>query len=537
MLIYNEDDQLIYTNEASLYEENLPIASLLDVTSNEISINDIDYIKDTRKADYKQWSYISLVPKDIYYDRINQVSSIVTLMVIVFSLINVIIAYSFANWMYLPVKRIITSYRSDEDEAVPNQSEYEYIESVINKNIEEKGKMKRDLYLQKQPLKNAFFLNYLRGYTKDLQYIEKQLEHFNILISEDGYQVLLVEFMKHKEERSNDSLSQFIIHNIFEEIITTYFSCEAVELEDSVAFIINQDHSGILIEELEKHLNTAVDMVEKEYNLSCLLGVSRIHTSLIRLSNAYQESLESVNHAKLYKNRRIVYFEDIQKLSTQYEFSIEHENRLIHFIKIGDLTQTLAIIDEVIRQNTQEHLLKLGYMQCLMFDLIGAIIKSVNDEAFNHLINDKSPIRRMMATSDMEEMKGILVEVATIACELQASQYQQTKKYAVNDDINAFIEENYADPDLNVARLGDVFNMTPAYLSKLYKNETGNSILHAINMTRIEASKKLLVQTNYSISEISEKVGYLYSNAFIRFFKNHTGITPGQYKNMTKSTS
>ncbi|MBN2877061.1 MAG: helix-turn-helix domain-containing protein, partial [Bacilli bacterium] len=46
-----------------------------------------------------------------------------------------------------------------------------------------------------------------------------------------------------------------------------------------------------------------------------------------------------------------------------------------------------------------------------------------------------------------------------------------------------------------------------------------------------------LTETSLSIHEISERVGYLYSNAFIRFFKNQIGMTPGQYKNIHMSNS
>lgn len=119
------------------------------------------------------------------------------------------------------------------------------------------------------------------------------------------------------------------------------------------------------------------------------------------------------------------------------------------------------------------------------------------------------------------------------ACELNSSQ-QEMQKYFIEKDINQYIKENYFNPDLNVSMLGKTFHLTPAYLSKIYKCETGNSLLYAINSIRIEASKKLLAETELSVNQIAKLVGYLYCNAFIRFFKKQTGLTPGQYRNLNK---
>ena len=48
---------------------------------------------------------------------------------------------------------------------------------------------------------------------------------------------------------------------------------------------------------------------------------------------------------------------------------------------------------------------------------------------------------------------------------------------------------------------------------------------------RISESKKLLTSTYLSVREVSEKVGFLDYNYFIRLFKKHVGTTPLKYRN------
>ncbi|MNE32853.1 Bifunctional transcriptional activator/DNA repair enzyme AdaA [compost metagenome] len=78
--------------------------------------------------------------------------------------------------------------------------------------------------------------------------------------------------------------------------------------------------------------------------------------------------------------------------------------------------------------------------------------------------------------------------------------------------------------------IGDHFRLTPQYVSRLFREQTGQAGLHDyISQTRIEAAKLLLLQGT-SIDETAARVGFASSHAFIRVFKKYEGITPGKYK-------
>lgn len=70
--------------------------------------------------------------------------------------------------------------------------------------------------------------------------------------------------------------------------------------------------------------------------------------------------------------------------------------------------------------------------------------------------------------------------------------------------------------------------MTPAYLSTLFKKQTGESLLKFISQVRVEAAKSLL-EEGKSVSEVAEMVGFRDVSTFIRVFKKQTGLTPGQF--------
>ena len=100
------------------------------------------------------------------------------------------------------------------------------------------------------------------------------------------------------------------------------------------------------------------------------------------------------------------------------------------------------------------------------------------------------------------------------------------------DYINSYIEENYKDIDLNLSTLSQKLKLTPTYVSLIYKEHMGDSLINTINKLRIEAAKKLLKETDENIGNIATKVGFNSSHVFIRVFKKHEGVTPGQYKEL-----
>ena len=93
-----------------------------------------------------------------------------------------------------------------------------------------------------------------------------------------------------------------------------------------------------------------------------------------------------------------------------------------------------------------------------------------------------------------------------------------------------FVDIHYGDVTLNIATIAENLQITPTYMSKLYKEQTGEALPDYINKVRLKKAKVLLKDEKLSISEAAVKVGYINSNALIRSFKKYEGVTPGQYK-------
>ena len=93
-----------------------------------------------------------------------------------------------------------------------------------------------------------------------------------------------------------------------------------------------------------------------------------------------------------------------------------------------------------------------------------------------------------------------------------------------------YIQENYWEITLSVSMIADELNISAAYLSTLFKKETGQTLIKYISWYRIEKAKELLKTTTMKVGDIAEKVGYVNASYFISLFRNNVGCSPAKYR-------
>jgi AraC-like DNA-binding protein len=84
----------------------------------------------------------------------------------------------------------------------------------------------------------------------------------------------------------------------------------------------------------------------------------------------------------------------------------------------------------------------------------------------------------------------------------------------------------------SVTYLAEKVNLSPNYLSDLLKKETGMNAKDTIHYYLIEEAKRILLGTNKSISEIAYELGFEYPQYFSKLFKQKTGNTPQEFRNL-----
>jgi two-component system response regulator YesN len=94
--------------------------------------------------------------------------------------------------------------------------------------------------------------------------------------------------------------------------------------------------------------------------------------------------------------------------------------------------------------------------------------------------------------------------------------------------IQVFIE-NHLNEDLSLVRISEHIYLNPSYLSRFYKQKTGENLSEYIDKVRIRKVIEIMKSGNVRIHELGERVGYSNPGSFTRFFKKMTELTPQEY--------
>ena len=74
------------------------------------------------------------------------------------------------------------------------------------------------------------------------------------------------------------------------------------------------------------------------------------------------------------------------------------------------------------------------------------------------------------------------------------------------------------------------FYLSAKYFGDLVKKETGKSAQEFVQLKVIGLAKEKIFDTSKSVSEVAYELGFKYPAHFTRFFKQHVGQSPNEYR-------
>ncbi len=113
----------------------------------------------------------------------------------------------------------------------------------------------------------------------------------------------------------------------------------------------------------------------------------------------------------------------------------------------------------------------------------------------------------------------------------------QTQKYAERyKEILSYMNEHYKE-NITLNEVAEHFGYTSEYFSRSFKKYIGINYKDHIKSLRVNAAKKLLLESDKTITDIAFEIGAPDSKAFIRDFKNAYGVTPLKFRKVHRDMS
>lgn len=159
-----------------------------------------------------------------------------------------------------------------------------------------------------------------------------------------------------------------------------------------------------------------------------------------------------------------------------------------------------------------------------------AFINGINEILMEQQKNDETSVL-MLKCILMKLLVYIIKERYFSLCrpEKDMIHLERYGKTAMVDNIIAFLNENYMKP-VSLAQISANTYLSPVYVSKIFKEATGESPISYLIHLRLKKACELLENSNAPIKEIARQVGYTDAYYFSKHFKKYYGISPMNYR-------
>ena len=128
-----------------------------------------------------------------------------------------------------------------------------------------------------------------------------------------------------------------------------------------------------------------------------------------------------------------------------------------------------------------------------------------------------------------DEFEEILEKMLERHFATQKERQEKEKTGDVIFEVENYIKENI-ESDLSLELLASVVHLNPSYLSRYFKESTGENLSNYVTRCKMEKAAWLLDNTEQKINEIMLQLGYQKSQHFAKIFREQYGVSPKEYK-------
>jgi AraC-like DNA-binding protein len=490
------------------------------------------------------WTLINTRASADVYKSVNQMR-ISIIVITLFVMLMVFIALMLvSNRIYKPIDSLIKKVAgnsSNTENTYGESDEIKLLDNVFFDVLEKLNKFEQDKKSNTDILKKYYLRNLLNGSELNSLGNMNVSEESTVLVDFGEEMVIcllqadkLNDIAENLEDNDRELL-KFSLINIFDEILSTKFKVEAVDMtDDNITILLNTgENSEEFYEIAVKLIKEAQMYYTKYFKVSFSAVLSEIFTDVKKISKYYYGLTNDINYKLIFGKMCVITPQRIasNKQNVEFGISLEAEKQLIKSIKCGDYQSVeedlKGIFQEISSMNYSNIMLALIYLM----NSINSTVQKMNSNKLDTLNIDFEFYQHLLyQAEDIKEIYELYLKIAKEITNISALGTKSNKKYEILVyAIKDIVDANYHNSSLCLQEIADMLKMTSKYIGKIFKDDTGISVAQYINEVRIDKAVQLLQNTRYSVIEVMNKVGIEHESQFYKLFKAKFGTTPKEY--------
>lgn len=284
----------------------------------------------------------------------------------------------------------------------------------------------------------------------------------------------------------------------------------------------------------KKILNHMIDKISPFNIFHATLGAGEVIDNILDLRITVYSAIRCIYYRMIHGTNRLIDYKCIPCSSTNTDDDeVYNEFQFVNALSVYDYDKLRIIIEKIKKQVS-------SFSNCNI-DHIIALTKRMLDTFLmerirpNILLSNEKDIRAQyeLALANSPTIDSLFsalekIIINTMQNDKKEISLQQKRPILI---AQQYITENYG-KKITLEEVSSLANFSPAYFSTMFKKETGMKMLDYLTLCRINAAKKLLKQSDDSISSISMQVGFSEQKYFSKKFSKIVGVSPSKFRSL-----
>lgn len=535
-------------NASILQNQNLQSYGEVEVRGLIVPVDEQLAVVNISNSPLTSWRYVAYTPINLFFQDIFISTIIILVFVLAVIFISFVMSYLFSNRIYLPIQNLMehTNHFKREDLASDaNYLEFKQINTNVNNVIKEKEQLQQQILAALPSLKEKFFLELISGQILVESYIDEYMKFLDIDYLKYRKFVIVTLWIDHYESLSQQLSSEekilctMVIKHHAQTLCTErdMFCCCIDQNPKTISIAIGLTEAQGMHAKILEIGNFILQFVRGSFNFTITMGVGHSVDELISLQISANQALDALEQSSIYGNDQVIFYRNIEKDSLGgYINPLTYEKVLTTAIKNSNREEIIRILTDmknlIYRSHYKLKVIRQFYLNILNMIFILEHELSADPEQSSYQLNFLvSEIYKKDTLCEIYEI------IENVCLNISAKQFEQhsLKAKMVVEEILKYLKNNY-NREISLDDVSENVSYTPAYINKILKMNLNKTFYDILTDIRIDKAKELLTQSETPIYQISEKIGYINVQSFIRMFKKTVGVTPGKYRDETQTT-
>ncbi|PAD28797.1 AraC family transcriptional regulator [Paenibacillus sp. 7523-1] len=513
--------------------ENL-LQSLLSSPSSGESFTQIfnhdAYVVSHEQFEENGWRIYTTTPNKSFYYKLGSLKEVSALLGLIAVAVGIAMSFGFTVANYSPLKRILKNIKARVDSPSGlKQNEYRFIDSAINSLSIKVDSLEETLQANHKMIRHSIMLNMLNNRFTPEELTE-QLQSVRVSMAYSRYRCIVIDPVSEKWKELQPRQLQHTLYTMIQQLETAEIAetkLLAEELQDhKIAVIICTNQRE---EPVSDHIiNFIHSEARSRFDLDFAVSLGGWVEHFTKIHTSYHAANALIQYSYFFPALSAIQDLDLlQRETSSLEIPDAYLMNFEKKLQSRDMDGTVLAIQDVV-STIKEGLYSAEYSRIILLKMVSIYADCINQVRWQpaeassmNLYKQYSSFYNINRYS--EWMTDLVTEFIT-----HMEKRSEVRSPDTISAVKAYVREHISG-DLTLDHVAEQVYISPKYLSKIFKEETGIAYSEYVTNQRMERARELIAQQEFTIEQVASTVGYRTSAYFIKKFKEIHGCTPKNF--------